>query len=214
MLTTVNHDASHVPYFRTSQILNYIVSWQLVERRKLLNSYEFVRRCNRSIVEQRVKSQSHTNIFIYTITCLPFHTVYHCRFTHSFVVQTHYSDIIMGAMAFKITTVSIVYNRLFRRRSKKTSELCVTGLCEGNSPVTGEFPTKRAINAKNASIWWRHRAPWNNKIVRKRMRFFEDKLCLKMCLPLQFLVYSNHFFSFTMVMIYRLVNFACISNKL
>ena len=30
-------------------------------------------------------------------------------------------------------------NRLFRRRSKKTSKLRVTGLCEGNSPVTGEF---------------------------------------------------------------------------
>ena len=27
-------------------------------------------------------------------------------------------------------------SRLFRRRSKKTSKLCVTGLCEGNSPVT------------------------------------------------------------------------------
>ena len=31
-------------------------------------------------------------------------------------------------------------NRLFRRRSKKTSKLRVTGLCEGNSPGTGEFP--------------------------------------------------------------------------
>ena len=30
-------------------------------------------------------------------------------------------------------------NRLFRRRSKKTSKLCVTSLCKGNSPVTGEF---------------------------------------------------------------------------
>ena len=30
-------------------------------------------------------------------------------------------------------------NRLFRRRSKKTSKLRVTGLCVGNSPVTGEF---------------------------------------------------------------------------
>ena len=38
-------------------------------------------------------------------------------------------------------------NRLFRRRSKKTSKLCVTGLCEGNSPVTGEFPSQRANNA-------------------------------------------------------------------
>ena len=30
-------------------------------------------------------------------------------------------------------------NRLFRRRSNKTSKLRVTGLCAGNSPVTGEF---------------------------------------------------------------------------
>ena len=29
-------------------------------------------------------------------------------------------------------------NRLFRRRSKKTSKLCVTGLCAGNSPWTGK----------------------------------------------------------------------------
>ena len=28
-------------------------------------------------------------------------------------------------------------NRLFRRRSKKTSKVCVTVLCVGNSPVTG-----------------------------------------------------------------------------
>ena len=47
-------------------------------------------------------------------------------------------------------------NRLFRRRSKKTSKLRVTGLCEGNSPVTGEFPAQRASNAENVSIWWRH----------------------------------------------------------
>ena len=29
-------------------------------------------------------------------------------------------------------------------------------LCEENSPVTSEFPTQRASNAENASIWWRH----------------------------------------------------------
>ena len=46
--------------------------------------------------------------------------------------------------------------RLFRRRSKKTSKLRVTGLCEGNSPVTGEFPAQRTSNAENVSIWWRH----------------------------------------------------------
>ena len=47
--------------------------------------------------------------------------------------------------------------RLFRRRSKKTSKLCITGLCKGNSPVTGEFPSQRASDAENVSIWWRHR---------------------------------------------------------
>ena len=34
-------------------------------------------------------------------------------------------------------------NRLFRHRPKKTSKLRVTGLCAGNSPVTGEFPAQR-----------------------------------------------------------------------
>ena len=48
------------------------------------------------------------------------------------------------------------FNRLFRRRSKRTSQLSVAGLCEGNSPVTGEFPAQRSSNTENVSIWWRH----------------------------------------------------------
>ena len=39
-------------------------------------------------------------------------------------------------------------NRLFRRRSKKISKLRVTGLCTGNSPVTGEFPPKWPVTRK------------------------------------------------------------------
>ena len=46
-------------------------------------------------------------------------------------------------------------NRLFRRRSKKTSKLRVTGLC------AGEFPEQRASSAENASIWWRHHEWWH-----------------------------------------------------
>ena len=34
----------------------------------------------------------------------------------------------------------------------KTSKLRVTGLCEGNSPGTGELPTQRASNAENISF--------------------------------------------------------------
>ena len=43
-------------------------------------------------------------------------------------------------------------NRSFRRRSKKTSKLRVTGLCEGNPPATGGFPSQRTSNAKNVSF--------------------------------------------------------------
>ena len=57
-------------------------------------------------------------------------------------------------------------NRLFRRRSKKTSKLRVTGLCEG-SPMTGEFSAQRTSNAENVSIWWSHRGltgRWNHDL--------------------------------------------------
>ena len=44
-------------------------------------------------------------------------------------------------------------NRLFMRRSKKTSKLRVTGLCERNP---GEFASQKTSDAENVSIWWRH----------------------------------------------------------
>ena len=47
-------------------------------------------------------------------------------------------------------------NRLFRHRSMNTLKLRVIGLCEENSPVTGEFPAQKASNAENVSTWWRH----------------------------------------------------------
>ena len=47
-------------------------------------------------------------------------------------------------------------NRLFNRRSKETSKLRVTGLCEGNSTAIGEFPAQRASNAEYVSSWWRN----------------------------------------------------------
>ena len=50
--------------------------------------------------------------------------------------------------------------RLYRRKPKKTAKLRVTGLCAGNSPVTGEFPAQMASNAENVSIWWRHHGLW------------------------------------------------------
>ena len=52
-------------------------------------------------------------------------------------------------------------NCFYGHRSSKTSKLCVTGLCEGNSPGTGEFPAQMATNAENVPIWW-HRHKKNN----------------------------------------------------
>ena len=68
--------------------------------------------------------------------------------------NVHYSDVIMSAMASQITDVDLdcLLKRLFSRRSKKTSKLYVTSLCEGNSPVTGEFPAQRASNTEDVTI--------------------------------------------------------------
>ena len=68
----------------------------------------------------------------------------------------HYGYVIMGTIASQITILDCLFNRLFRRRSKKTSKLRVTGLCVGSSPGTGEFPAQMASNTENVSIWWRH----------------------------------------------------------
>ena len=70
--------------------------------------------------------------------------------SHCFVAHwVNHSDGTMSAMASEITCVSIVYHRLFRPRLDKSSKLRVTGLYEGNSPVTGEFSAQRASNAEN-----------------------------------------------------------------
>ena len=70
----------------------------------------------------------------------------------------HYNDVIMSAMASQINhrRLHCLLKCWFRRRSKKTSKLRATGLCAGNSPVTGEFPALKVSNAENVSISWRH----------------------------------------------------------
>ena len=56
-------------------------------------------------------------------------------------------------------------NRLSRRRSKRTSKIRATGLCAGNSPLTGEIPAHRASNAENVSICWRHHVSPNTNVT-------------------------------------------------
>ena len=55
----------------------------------------------------------------------------------------------MTTMASQIASIRIVYSTAYSRcRSKKTSKFLVTGLCAGNSPVTGEFPHKWPVTRK------------------------------------------------------------------
>ena len=56
-------------------------------------------------------------------------------------------------MASQIISLTNVYSRVYWGADP---QIRVTGLCEGNLMVTGEFPTQRVSNAENVSIWWRH----------------------------------------------------------
>ena len=58
----------------------------------------------------------------------------------------------MDTMASQITSHDCSLKQLFRRRSKKTPKLRVTGLCAGISPVTRKFPAQRASYAENVSF--------------------------------------------------------------
>ena len=72
-------------------------------------------------------------------------------------MHVHYNNVIMSAMESRITSLTIVYWTVYSgHKSKNTSKLRVPGLCEENSPVTGESPAQRANNAENVSIWLRH----------------------------------------------------------
>ena len=60
-------------------------------------------------------------------------------------------------------THDCLLNRVFRRRSKNTWKLRLTGLCAGNPPVTGEFPAQMASNAENVSLLMT--SSWNADIT-------------------------------------------------
>ena len=61
----------------------------------------------------------------------------------------HCNDVIMSVMASQISNLSIVYSSVYlRRRSKKIPKPRFIGLCEENSLMTGEFPTKRSVTWK------------------------------------------------------------------
>ena len=74
------------------------------------------------------------------------------------LMASHYSDIIMGAMASKITGVSIIYSTICSGTHQKKHQISVSLAFVSNSPVVDEFAAQTACNAKNVSIWWCHHA--------------------------------------------------------
>ena len=80
-------------------------------------------------------------------------------------------------------------NRLFRRRSKKTSKLPGTGLCARNSPVTSEFQAQRPSNVENVSIWWRHPEMPDDQLPQQPMptlNTFINRLFIGKCIKCQY----------------------------
>ena len=91
----------------------------------------------------RHKQWTKTARFLVTPTAWLFHLILRWRHNEHDGVLNH-------------QRLDCLLNCFSGRRSKETSKLRVTGLCEGNLPVTGEFPAQRSSNAENVSIWWRH----------------------------------------------------------
>ena len=100
-------------------------------------------RCHRWPSDVRRPGISGHGIDIVMLECSGSSTTLHWRHNGRGGVSNHQS-------------YGCLLNRLYRRRSKKTSKLHVTGLCAGNSPVTCEFRAQMASNAENVPIWWCH----------------------------------------------------------
>ena len=88
----------------------------------------------------------------------------------NFGETSHNSDVIMSAMAFQSTDVSIGYSNVcsgaYQIKHKSFASLVfVRGI--HRSPVN---PAQRASNAENVSIWWRHHVYWNRPTIYPRPR--------------------------------------------
>ena len=59
----------------------------------------------------------------------------------------------MTTMAFQISSLTIVYSAVYSGADQRN--------IKAPRPVTGDFPTQRASNAVNVSIWWRHHENFN-----------------------------------------------------
>ena len=77
------------------------------------------------------------------------------------IVNIHYWDVIMGAMASQITRRTIVYSSVHSGTDQRSIK-APRHWALGNSPVTSEFPIQMASDAGNVSIWCCHHVSANH----------------------------------------------------
>ena len=72
-------------------------------------------------------------------------------------LQFHYIDVIMRTMAYQITSLTIVYSIAYSGADKKYHQSSASlTFVRGIHLWPVSSPHKRASDAKNVSIWWRH----------------------------------------------------------
>ena len=109
------------------------------------------------------------------------------------IVVQNYHDVIMGAMASQITSLTIVYSTVYssadRRKYKSPTSLAIVrGLHRW--PVNS--PHKRASNAENVSIWWRHHEIWGKFHLLAFVLSLNDTATVLLCSRQKFLpIYSS-----------------------
>ena len=98
-------------------------------------------------------------------TVIEKHNLAPIKFTYMFIFNlrndfvTYYSDVIMSAMASRITGILIVnWIVCLHADQRKYQNSASWAFMWGNSPVTGEFPPQRASNAEKCfqlmTSWW------------------------------------------------------------
>ena len=155
LLTESQHEFLH-PLSTSSQ---KAIAWTYVDR--------FSWRRMVSLSHSELNDEIQRHIYVYIHIC--FNYVISVLGSHRSKVEdsgpqspgTHYSDVIMRAMASQITGVSIVCSTVCscadQRKHQSSASLAFV---QGNPPMTDGFLSERANNAKNISILWRHHGLW------------------------------------------------------
>ena len=73
------------------------------------------------------------------------------------VPKPHYNDVIMSAIASRITNLTIVYSTVYSDADQRTHQSSASlAFVRGVHRWPVNSPAQRASNAENVSIWWRH----------------------------------------------------------